>query len=260
MVVSQTRPGRDCATAMRTGFHLGRTVFPKHSGKTNMPVSCTEARWWGDSRWQPSRGFRRFFPQTFPAATAPMAQPPRTPYSQVGGWVGTGLCQALLHPKRLSPNYSVLSKEGAFPFPPPRPSSRFPSLWINPPRRASLVQRVSLPPGEHGHTKEALLHCPPTAPTHGAADPAPHSPPHPFSSHKYSSGYTPLAFGGSVSFPPPALLPTAKGLKHVLTVFTGVRSASSKHTNPGQKSLWEKQGQMPGYEAPSQTSDRNLSR
>lgn len=176
------------------------------------------------------------------APMAPMAQPPRTRFALFPGR-GMGGNWALPSPapseKTFSPNYRVLSKEGAFPIPPPWPGSRFPSLWINPPRRAILVQRVSLPPGEHGHTKEALLHCPPTAPTHRASDPAPRSPSHPFSSHKYSSGYTPTAFGGGVSLPPPSLVPAAKGLKRVLTVFTGVRSASPKHTNPGQKSRWK---------------------
>lgn len=149
-----------------------------------------------------------------------MARPPPSPYSQAGGWVGTGLCQAPLPPKRLSRlqrpfqggSLPLATSTAGQPLP-------FPSLWRIPPCCESLVQRLSLPPGEHGHTKEALLHCPPTAPTRRASEPAPRSPPRPFSSHKYSSGYIPPAFGGGVSFPPPALVPAAKGLKRVLTVY-----------------------------------------
>lgn len=175
---------------------------------------------------------------------APMAQPPRTRFALFPGW-GMGGNWALPSPAPSEKDFlSQLQRPfrgGSLPHPTSMAGQPlcFPSLWINPPRRAILVQRVSLPPGEHGHTKEALLHCPPTAPTHRASDPAPRSPPHPFSSHKYSSGYTPTAFGGGVSLPPPALVPAAKGLKRVLTVFTGVRSASPKHANPGQKSLWK---------------------
>lgn len=162
--------------------------------------------------------------------------------------------------KTFCPNSSVLSKEGAFLFPPPRPGSRFPFLWINPPRRASLVQRVSLPPGEHGHTKEALLHCPPTAPTHRASDPAPHSPPHPFSRHNYSSGYTPPTFGGGLSFPPPCFSTCSQRAE---ACFNGVYWCEigliQTHKSWAKITL-EKQGEMPGYEAPSQTPDRNLPR
>lgn len=261
MVVSQTRPRQGLCNSPANGFPSGKD-------------SISQAQWKNKHSGELHRGFgREAIPGRSPVevsggfspkpCSAPMAQPPRTRFALFPSW-GMGGNRALPSPapseKTFSSSCSVLPKEGAFPIPPLRPGSRFPSLWINPARRASLVQRLSLPPGEHGNTKEALLHCPPTAPTHRASDPAPHSLPRPFSSHKYSSVYTPPAFGGGVSFPPPALVSAAEGLKRVLTVFTGVRSASPKHTNPGQKSLWEKKGEMPGYKAPSQTSDRNLPR
>lgn len=259
-------PSRDCATALWTGFHLGRTFAEgisqaqqknKHSGELHIGSGGEAIP--GHSPVEVLGGFS---PKPCPAATAPVAQPPRTRFALFPGW-GMGGNWALPSPapseKTFSPKYSVLFKEGAFPFLSPRPGSRLPSLWINPPHRASLVQCVSLPPGEHGHTKKALLYCPPTAPTHRASDPAPHSPLTPLPATNIPV-VTPTSIRRQSVIPSPCFSTCSQRVEACFN-YVYWREISLIQTHKSQaKITLEKQGEMLGYGAPSQTSDRNLPR
>lgn len=218
MVGSHTRPQQDLHNGLTNGLQSGKDSISQAEWKKQTPPGAAQRlRGQGGSRPQPTEVWGGFPPTLAPLPRLPwLSLPARAShYSQAGGWVGTGLCQAPLHPKRLS-----LPTTAPFPRREPSPSHLHG-------RAAALI-----PSGQTHHAVQAMCSaCPfpqastgiqrkPCSIVHlqhlHSEPPAPHSSPHPFSSHKYSSGYTPLAFGGGVSLPPLALVPAAKGLKRVL--------------------------------------------
>lgn len=204
MVVSHTRPQQDLGNGLTNGLQSGKDGISQAEWKKQTPPRAAQRlRGQGGSRPQPIEVWGGF-----PPTLAPL---PRLP------WLS--LPHALHTIPRLGDGWEPGSAK-------PRSIRKdFLSQLQRPFQGRSLPLPTStaalIPSGQTHHAMQAMgSACPfpqastgiqrkPCSIVHlqhlHTEPPAPHSPPHPFSSHKYSSGYTPLAFGGGVSLPPLAL-------------------------------------------------------